>query len=83
MLYLWIQIFLFFLCFVCFKGNWFKMGNMANMGKKFCNRASCDNNFMKIARYVNFLVLSSYLQLFQNKMVQLFRRRIKFKKKKR
>ena len=48
MLYLWIQIFLFFLCFVCFKGNWFKMGNMANMGKKFCNRASCDNNFMNI-----------------------------------
>lgn len=56
---------------------------MANMGKKFCNMISFDNNFMIIARYVNFLVLSSDLQLSQNEMVQLFRRRIKLKKKKR
>lgn len=34
-----------------------KWVNMANMGKKFCNMISFDNNFMKIASYVNFLVL--------------------------
>lgn len=69
-------LFLFFIFTLRAIGS--KWVNMANMGKKFCNMISFDNNFMKIARYVNFLVLSSYLQLFQNKMVQLFRRRINF-----